>query len=75
MTALASMDGATTNTVLDEADSLLEEEGMVSSPLALAVEEHIDIQNERREPSDTASFAAKAELGVKSSFTLTMLMT
>ena len=53
---------AMVDTVLEEVDRLLEEDGMVSSPLPTVVEEHVEIQSERGEHLDTPSFSSKAEL-------------
>lgn len=62
MTVVAGADAARADTVLEEADRLLEEEGMVSSPLEATAKEQVEIQSEHEEPPDTASFAAKAKL-------------
>ena len=51
-----------TDTVLEEADRLLEEEGLVSSPIEPTAKEPVEIQSERGEPPNITSFAAKAEL-------------
>lgn len=52
------------DTVLEEVDKLLEEEGMVSSSTLLAVdnEDPIQIQSKRVESSGTFSFTAKTKL-------------
>ena len=53
-------DVAMVDTVLEDADRLLEEEGIVSSPLYVVAKEWVEIQSERGEPLDTTPFAGKA---------------
>ena len=53
------MEGA--DTVLDEADKLLEEEGLVSSPVPSQLRDPVEIQSEHEEPLVSASFVAQAK--------------
>ena len=52
---------ARADTVLEEADKLLEEEGLVSSPVPSRLEEPVETQSGHEEPLVPASFAAQTE--------------